>query len=607
MQNSKEQVDNWIKKYLKEDTAKIKERDDKYLIADIIQTDNELEQQVKIKFTGKIGELQPIAQKEHEMQIDLYIQALTEFLELNLSFYTFNDINKLNVVFTKYFMKIYTYNLRNHLKDLIDKKTKDQYIISTLQTLAEMQYQEIKKLEDIKPDQDTDVNIGYYNFIYGDIEELLQKNEFNCVVNKTALLNARKELKKIIDGLKEDARKDFLNGKNLLENNEKRFDFYTMFIILLCEKQKPYTTKLVDQDIADNYEYYTNMHTKIIELDKLIKSANNKITEDLKKSKNNYATNNIAKNYNYIDNRVNKNITKIINKKPQAVDLALDTPNIKKHKKRIQTPIVITLNIDKDLCIDYDDRITAMDRLVLNRAFSLWQVNKTHIDAELIYKDIKGDNIDLKKISKDICNKINNSIDKLSTSRISINIENPETIQRLGLDSDNIERIKKESYILPLDKTEIRYKNGISKESYDYSQEPIYFTLANAVGQIKSIPRDYMLLNKTNGIKQKNKTTTATILIDDALARTIELIKSTKGNIAYKNANILLYDKILEECEVLKDMEKGSSKYKTYKNRYTEHIDLKIQDYKERKLIKNYKYYTASKTSKRVKGYIIYV
>ena len=64
---------------------------------------------------------------------------------------------------------------------------------------------------------------------------------------------------------------------------------------------------------------------------------------------------------------------------------------------------------------------------------------------------------------------------------------------------------------------------------------------------------------------------------------------------------------ILNECELLKDIEPGTSKYKTYKHRYTQYIDAKIKDYKKRHLIKNYVYYPNNENTKRVKGYIIYV
>lgn len=601
--SAKDQFVEWLDKYVKSDKEQAKDLHNNF-ISVIKDTTNSTED--KVRYIAQIkedaGAVQPITSEDYNQLIDEYIKQVSEFIVIDFSSYTLEDFKKVIRIFNSQYLIMYVYSIRTKAQDLYIKDIREQHTLKVLNTLADLQNQEILK------------NIDYKTFIYTDLEELISKYNLNCIIDKSALLQVQQSLKKDAENLSESERQKFLVGDTLkLTDSDNTYNFKMLFTILVMEYQKPFTEDLINRDFKANKEYYKIRHQKLQKLDALLKQATKKMEateqfiKDNQKTDTAYATNNIAKNYNYIDNRADKLITSITNKKSQLIDLALDTPN-KKHRQRIQTPIVITIDINNELVIENDKRINAIDRLVINRAFSIWQVNKTHIDAELIYKDIKGEYTESNRIGKDLYDKINSSIDKLRTSNMIINIENADTIQRLGLDTENIEAIKKESYILPLNKTEIKYKNGVVKSSYEYIQEPVYFTLAQTVGQIKSIPRDYMLLNEpANSKQQTQKTTTATVLIDDTLARHIELIKSTKNNPNFKNANILLYDTILNECELLKDIEPGTSKYKTYKHRYTQYIETKIKDYKKRHLIKNYVYYPNNENTKRVKGYLIYV
>jgi len=600
--SAKDQFVKWLDKYVKSDKEQSKDLHNNFIsvIKDATNsTEDKIRYIAQIKYTG---EVQPITSEDYNQLIDEYIKQVSEFIVIDFSSYTLADFKNVIQIFNSQYLIMYMYQIRTKALDLYIKDIREQHTLKVLNTLADLQNQEILK------------NTDYKTFIYTDLEELISKYNLNCIIDKSALLQVQQSLKKDAENLSESERQKFLAGDTLkLTDSDNTYNLKMLFTILVMEYQKPFTEDLINRDFKANKDYYKTRHQKLQKLDTLLKQATKKMEateqfiKDNQKTDTAYATNNIAKNYNYIDNRADKLITSITNKKSQLIDLALDTPN-KRHRQRIQTPIVITIDINNELVIEDDKRINAIDRLVINRAFSIWQVNKTHIDAELIYKDIKGEYTESNRIGKDLYDKINNSIDKLRTSSMIINIENADTIQRLGLDTENIEAIKKESYILPLNKTEIKYKNGVVKSSYEYIQEPVYFTLAKTVGQIKSIPRDYMLLNEpANSKQQTQKTTTATVLIDDTLARHIELIKSTKNNPNFKNANILLYDTILNECELLKDIEPGTSKYKTYKHRYTQYIDAKIKDYKKRHLIKNYVYYPNNENTKRVKGYIIYV
>ena len=612
--SAKDQFVKWLDKYVKVKSDKEQAKDLHNNFISVIKdatnsTEDKIRYIAQIKYTG---EVQPITSEDYNQLIDEYIKQVSEFIVIDFSSYTLEDFKNVIQIFNSQYLIMYMYQIRTKALDLYIKDIREQHTLKVLNTLADLQNQEILK------------NIDYKTFIYTDLEELISKYNINCIIDKSALLQVQQSLKKDAENLSESERQKFLAGDTLkLTDSDNTYNLKMLFTILVMEYQKPFTEDLINRDFKANKDYYKTRHQKLQKLDTLLKQATKKMeaTEQfIKDNQKNYATNNIAKNYSFIDNKIAKVIQKINNKEEQPVDLALDTPNKQKHKKRIQTPIVVKLDIDNAVDLVYAKRITAIDKMVLHRAFSLWQVNKSHIDAELIYKDITGIDTDKTRIGEDLYKKINASINKLRTSSISINIENPDTIQRLGLDSDNIERIKKETYILPLNKTEIRYKNGIVKSSYEYIQEPIYFTLAKAIGQIKTIPRDYMLLDTPNQKNKKSKQkdtnskynkTTYTyltmdrILIIDYIARYITYLHSTKDLKQYNN--ILLYDKIIEECELLEDKEPGTASYKQAKRRYIVFIDKKLNEYKDQKLIKKLEPYPPADISKRQKGYKIII
>ena len=95
------------------------------------------------------------------------------------------------------------------------------------------------------------------------------------------------------------------------------------------------------------------------------------------------------------------------------------------------------------------------------------------------------------------------------------------------------------------------------------------------------------------------------ILIIDYIARYITYLHSTKDLKQYNN--ILLYDKIIEECELLEDKEPGTASYKQAKRRYIVFIDKKLNEYKDQRLIKKLEPYPPADISKRQKGYKIII
>lgn len=217
---------------------------------------------------------------------------------------------------------------------------------------------------------------------------------------------------------------------------------------------------------------------------------------------------------------------------------------------------------------------------------------------ELIYKDITGKDLDKSQIGYSLYESIANALEILSTSRIALTIDDPLTIERLGLNEDDINKLSLEEYILPLNRATISYKNGTQKVSYTYMKEPIYYTIAKRINQIKSIPRQQMqhLL-----IESKYSITKDRILIVYYILNQFKIMQSNKNNKNY--SNVLLYDTIINKCELLKDIDPTSKKYRTKKSNYVKYINNMIEECKRNQTIKDYTPYPSNK--KRKTGFTI--
>ena len=129
-------------------------------------------------------------------------------------------------------------------------------------------------------------------------------------------------------------------------------------------------------------------------------------------------------------------------------------------------------------------------------------------------------------------------------------------------------------------------------------KEPIYYTIAKRINQIKSIPRQQMqhLL-----IESKYSVTQDRILIVNYILNQLKVMQSNKNNKQY--SNVLLYDTILNKCELLKDIDPTSKKYRTKKSNYVKYINTMIEECKRNQTIKGYTLYPSNK--KRKTGFTI--
>ena len=280
--NAKDQFAVWLDKYVKSDKEQVKDTHNN-LISLLKDATNSTEDKIRciaqIKYTG---EVQPITSEDYNQLIDEYIKQVSEFIVIDFSSYTLEDFKKVVSIFTSQYVVIRLYSISTKALDLYIKDIREQHTLKVLNTLTDLQNQEILK-----------ENIGYKNFIYTDLEELISKYNLNCIIDKSALLQVQQSLKKDAENLSESDRIKFLSGYNLelqdKDGDNITYNFKMLFTILVMEYQKPFTEDLINRNFNANKDYYKTRHQKLQRLEALLKQAIKKIeaTEQFIKDKDN--------------------------------------------------------------------------------------------------------------------------------------------------------------------------------------------------------------------------------------------------------------------------------------------------------------------------------
>ena len=178
--NAKDQFAVWLDKYVKSDKEQVKDTHNN-LISLLKDATNSTEDKIRciaqIKYTG---EVQPITSEDYNQLIDEYIKQVSEFIVIDFSSYTLEDFKKVVSIFTSQYVVIRLYSISTKALDLYIKDIREQHTLKVLNTLTDLQNQEILK-----------ENIGYKNFIYTDLEELISKYNLNCIIDKSALLQVQ--------------------------------------------------------------------------------------------------------------------------------------------------------------------------------------------------------------------------------------------------------------------------------------------------------------------------------------------------------------------------------------------------------------------------------
>lgn len=547
----------------------------------------------------------------YDIYMEDYIKELETLKEQNLdNIRTKEQINKKIRELNISYLKKYFNFIKPNAIDLYDEDVRNRKALFNAERIVSIQCEEIKKY-------------GYTSFLNVDLDKLdrpflyymeletlkkvqMQLKDFQKDLDSFSLKKLIKQIN--IDNQDLNLKLEII-GIEIIGNLEKKdiqdikdnIVEYFLYLLLLFQEIKEHYIR-VNNDLKLNNELYLKRHNNLKNIQNLVKDLSfryNKIYNDID-NKNIVepikANNNIPTGYTLIENRLHKELEQLLDKTENPLDLKLDyqpTYKGKGHRKKtISTPVIVSIDINDNMDIQ-DKRFNAFDKFVINRAFSLWQVNKTHLSPELIYKDFINKDVDITQMGTDIYNAILESIEKFRTSTISFIFQDPATIKRLGLSTDEIEFIGKNRYILPLDKSFIKYKNGRIKYDYTYmgDYEPQYFILAEKIGQIKTANRK-LIPTKTGFNMTKER-----MLIIDYLTHYIEFLKSTKDNKKYNND--LGYDKILKKCDLLINIEEGTPKYRQYKKKYLDDIKNILDQYKKDKIIKDYIEYPTDKKIKK--------
>lgn len=264
--DNKDAFIEWLDKYIHTEQDQVKKLNNNFT--------GYINDTISINYTGAV---QPIASEDYNHLIDEYIQQLKEFLVIDFKDYNSNDFNNVIQIFNSQYLIMYIHQIRTQAQDLYIKDIREQHTLKVLNTLADLQHLEIRKLTD---KQDA---TGYYNFIYTDLEELKSKYNLTCHIEPSALLQVQQDLKRDAENLSESERQKFLAGDKLkLTDSDNTYTIYMLFKILVMEYQKPFTESLIDRDFKDKKEYYKTRHNKLQQIDKLIKECIAKLEQTKK-------------------------------------------------------------------------------------------------------------------------------------------------------------------------------------------------------------------------------------------------------------------------------------------------------------------------------------
>ena len=257
--SAKDQFVKWLDKYVKVKSDKEQAKDlHNNFISVIKDATNSTED--KIRYIAQIKEVQPITSEDYNQLIDEYIKQVSEFIVIDFSSYTLADFKNVIQIFNSQYLIMYMYQIRTKALDLYIKDIREQHTLKVLNTLADLQNQEILK-------NTSDIFIDYTTFIYTDLEELISKYNLNCIIDKSALLQVQQSLKKDAENLSESERIKFLAGNTLkLTDSDNTYNFKMLFTILVMEYQRPFTEDLIktlklkdnasDQEIYDKWQEY---------------------------------------------------------------------------------------------------------------------------------------------------------------------------------------------------------------------------------------------------------------------------------------------------------------------------------------------------------------
>ena len=242
-------------------------------------------------------------------------------------------------------------------------------------------------------------------------------------------------------------------------------------------------------------------------------------------------------------------------------------------KKRIETLIYIDFNDAKKngITISNEERITAYDREVHNAVASLAAEGNEYISSSMIFQLLSGNTSDERnKMSEETRKKILRSVEKMSTTRITVNAS-------AEVEAGMIAKATYVNYLIPSKRVEIILNGQLVKDCIQLLDSLPLFDYASKKNQIASV--DIKMLDAPIQNSPEN------IALKGYLLRRIMAISKSKYQKNNMN-NVIRYDTIYQYLKIQAPNQNALNvKHKQIRDKVKKLLDF----WKKEKLIKNYK------------------
>lgn len=305
----------------------------------------------------------------------------------------------------------------------------------------------------------------------------------------------------------------------------------------------------------------------------------------------------------------NTKVARVISTKAPAVEAEGKTLKIEINKEKSAFNLV-DLYLDSHL--SFSHKIVPFDMAVMDAVYTIFCSGQDVFSTEQIACVFSGN--EKHRATAKLLQMIQESIDKLRFISIRINCTDEINTRRdLKKYKDKVEYLVHESYLLPVEKVELKYRaNGKVVQAYQLIKKPALYTYAEMLHQIIDVPAE--ILNTT----EKVNDTIDAVMIKRYVIKRVEQIKHRKKTNSTLNSDALSYlwygvkgepRGLYAELGFVSDMTKENWRTKI-KPRIHKIVCEVLESLKERGSILDYEAYREGKTNNPampIQGFHIYV
>lgn len=220
-------------------------------------------------------------------------------------------------------------------------------------------------------------------------------------------------------------------------------------------------------------------------------------------------------------------------------------------------------------------QLSEQDRCVFDAVCTLFMDGQTTFTAKQVYKTYTG----LDRMNPQAIENVEKSLQKMRFTSIDIDWTNHALMNKLD-DETAPQKVTVTvgGYLLPLEV--IRVDDGDTHQvGYRFIKEPVYLTYSRITGQLVTIPAEMLKLETVNMTPER-------IAIQHYMMRQIEIMKNPKNKFSNRT---MLFETIFEKCGVIEITNRQT------KARYVDAVEKILNEWIERKYIKDYEVTTKGK------------